>query len=88
MLNDIGNRLRISPIVESPEQGFYRKLSLDIGIVATFKQTLWEAPSMTYPQDGASREYIEHMFERLGIAAEVKPKIVLAAGVGTKSLRG
>ena len=54
----------------------------DIRTVATFKQTLREAPSITYPQDGASRGYIEHMFERLGIAAEVQPKVILAPGSG------
>src|SRR5260221_3826135 len=52
----------------------------DIRTVATFKPTLREAPSITYPQNGASRGYIEHMFERLGIAAGVKPKIILAPG--------
>jgi len=54
----------------------------DIRTVATFTQTLREAHSITYPQDGASRGYIERMFERLGIAAEVKPKIILAPGSG------
>ena len=54
----------------------------DIRTVATFKQTLREAPSITYPQDGASRGYIERMFERLGIAADVKSKIILAPGSG------
>ena len=60
----------------------------DIRTVATFKQTLREAPSITYPQDGASRGYIEHMCERLGIAAEVKPKIILApeSGPATESV--
>ena len=54
----------------------------DIRTVATFTQTLREASSITYPQDGASRGYIERMFERLGIAAEVKTKIILAPGSG------
>jgi len=36
--------------------------------------------SITYPQHGASRGYIEKMFERLGIAADVKPKIIGHAG--------
>src|SRR5262249_41461299 len=43
---------------------------------------LREVTSITYPQDGASRGYIEQMFDRLGIAAEVKPKIILAPGSG------
>src|SRR5262245_3614895 len=54
----------------------------DIHTVATFTQTLREASSITYPQDGASRGYIERMFERLGIATAVKPKIILAPGSG------
>ncbi len=54
----------------------------DIRSVATFRQALRQAPSITYPQDGASRGYIEHMFERLGIAGEVKTKIILAPGSG------
>jgi len=54
----------------------------DIRSVATFKQMLREAPSITYPQDGASRGYIEQMFERLGIAGDVKAKIILAPGSG------
>jgi molybdate transport system substrate-binding protein len=54
----------------------------DIKTVDGLKKALLEAKSITYPQDGASRGYIEKMFERLGIAAEVKPKIILAAGSG------
>ena len=54
----------------------------DIRSVATFRQALRQAPSITYPQDGASRGYIERMFERLGIADDVKAKIVLAPGSG------
>jgi molybdate transport system substrate-binding protein len=55
---------------------------LDIHNVDALKQTLKEAKSITYPQDGASRGYIEKMFERLGIAADVMPKIILALGSG------
>src|SRR6202171_5187467 len=54
----------------------------DIHTQGALKQTLKEAKSITYPQDGASRGYIEKMFERMGIAAEVKPKIILAPGSG------
>jgi len=54
----------------------------DIRTVATFRQALRQAPSITFPQDGASRGYIEQMFERLGIAADVKAKIILAPGSG------
>src|SRR5579864_3817954 len=52
----------------------------DIHTPEALKQTLRAAKSITYPQDGASRGYIEKMFERLGIAADVKPKIILAKG--------
>jgi len=54
----------------------------DIGTVAGFRQALRAAPSITYPRDGASRGHIEQTFERLGIATEVKPKIILADGSG------
>jgi len=54
----------------------------DIRTPAALKKTLQQAKSITYPQDGASRGWIERAFERMGIAAEVKPKIVLAPGSG------
>jgi molybdate transport system substrate-binding protein len=54
----------------------------DIGTPDALKRTLGNAKSITYPQDGASRGDIEKMFERLGIAAEVAPKIILAPGSG------
>lgn len=54
----------------------------DIRTAEALKQTLREAKSITYPEDGASRGYIEKMFERMGIAAEVKPRIILAQGSG------
>src|SRR5262245_15149226 len=49
----------------------------DIKTVGALKKALLDVKSITYPQDGASRGYIEQMFERLGIAAQVKPKIIL-----------
>jgi molybdate transport system substrate-binding protein len=52
----------------------------NIRTAAALKNALVETTSVTYPQDGASRGTIEKMFERLGIAAEMKPKIVLAPG--------
>jgi molybdate transport system substrate-binding protein len=52
----------------------------DIRTPAALTKTLQEARSITYPQDGASRGSIEKMFERLGIAADVKPRILLAPG--------
>src|SRR5215831_9520599 len=54
----------------------------DIKTVDGLKKALLEVKSITYPQDGASRGYIEKMFERLGLAADVKPKIILAPGSG------
>jgi molybdate transport system substrate-binding protein len=54
----------------------------DIHTPEALKRTLLNAKSITYPRDGASRGYIEKMFERLGIAAEVQPKIILAPGSG------
>ena len=54
----------------------------DIHTPDALKQTLQQAKSITYPQDGASRDYIEKMFERLGISADVIPKIILAEGSG------
>ena len=54
----------------------------DIHTTDALKQTLQQAKSITYPQDGASRPYIEKMFERLGISADVMPKIILAEGSG------
>jgi molybdate transport system substrate-binding protein len=54
----------------------------DIHTPEALKRTLRDAQSITYPQDGASRAYIEHMFERLGIAADVKPRVILAQGSG------
>src|SRR5215472_5611339 len=54
----------------------------DIKTVDGLKKALREVKSITYPQDGASRGYIEKMFERLGIGAEVKSKIILAPGSG------
>jgi molybdate transport system substrate-binding protein len=54
----------------------------DIKTVDGLKKALLEVKSITYPKDGASRAYIEKMFERLGIATEVKPKIILAPGSG------
>ena len=54
----------------------------DIHTVEALKKSLLAAKSITYPQDGASRGDLEKMFERLGIAAELKPKIMLAPGSG------
>ena len=54
----------------------------DIRTAAALKKAFLETPSITYPQDGASRGTIERMFERMGITADVKRKILLAPGSG------
>ena len=54
----------------------------DIRTPEALKKAFLEAKSITYPQDGASRGFIEQMFERMGIAAAVKPRIILAPGTG------
>ncbi|HEY3518950.1 MAG TPA: substrate-binding domain-containing protein [Gammaproteobacteria bacterium] len=51
-----------------------------IGTMAEIKQTLLDARAVAYAADGASRPYIERMFERLGIAAEMKGKALLEQG--------
>jgi molybdate transport system substrate-binding protein len=54
----------------------------DIRTPDALKKALREAKSITYPQDGASRGTIEKMFERMGITADLKPRIRLAPGSG------
>jgi molybdate transport system substrate-binding protein len=50
----------------------------DIGTVGAFKRTLLQAKTIGY-SDGPSGAYIANLFERLGIAAEVKPKTRLTS---------
>ena len=54
----------------------------DIRTVEALKQALLNAKSITFPQDGATRGFIEKMFEHMGIAAQIKSKIILAPGSG------
>lgn len=54
----------------------------DITTAEGLKKALLAAPSITYAADGASRPHLDQMFDRLGIAAEVKPKITLTRGSG------
>jgi molybdate transport system substrate-binding protein len=49
----------------------------DISSAAAMKRALLAAPSIAYTGNGASRPAIDKMFERLGIAAEVRPKVQL-----------
>lgn len=51
-----------------------------IGTPEALKRTLLDAKSITYAEDGASRPYVEKMIESLGIARDVKSKIVLQQG--------
>jgi len=52
----------------------------DIHSAEALTRALKGAKSITYPQDGATRGYIEKMFERLGIASDIGPRIILAPG--------
>jgi molybdate transport system substrate-binding protein len=52
----------------------------DIKTAASIKQTLLAAKSVTFAREGASRTYLERMFEQLGIAAEMQPKTLLEPG--------
>ena len=51
-----------------------------ITTLEALKRTLLDAKSITYAGDGASRPYVEKMFERLGISEEVESKIILLQG--------
>jgi len=51
----------------------------DIDTVAALKRTLLQARSVAY-SDGPSGAYVTGLLERLGIAAEMKPKIRLTSG--------
>ena len=51
-----------------------------IGTADEIKRSLLAARSVTYASDGASREHIERMFARLGIAAEMQAKTLLEQG--------
>jgi len=57
----------------------------DVGTVDAFKRALVAAKSITYAQQGASAAPFEALVEKLGIAAQLKPKYLLrdtAAQVG------
>lgn len=55
----------------------------DIGTPDALKRALLSAKSITYAKDGAARVLIERIYDRLGIADEVQPKIILQAVPGT-----
>jgi molybdate transport system substrate-binding protein len=47
----------------------------DVGSVAAFRDTLLGARSVAYPGEGASGVYFVGLLDRLGIAAEMRPKL-------------
>ena len=47
----------------------------DISTVDAFKRTLLSAKAVAYPGEGASGKYFVSVVERLGIAAEMKPRM-------------
>jgi molybdate transport system substrate-binding protein len=47
----------------------------DISTVEAFKRTLLGAKAVAYPGEGASGKYFESVVERLGIAAQMKPRM-------------
>lgn len=53
---------------------------LDIGSVEAFKHALKSAGSIAYASDGTSGGYFSGLLERLGIADEVKPRLVAISG--------
>ena len=53
----------------------------DISNAAAVKKLLLNAKSMTWVEVGASRVHIEKMLDDLGIAKDIKPKVVLTQGV-------
>ncbi|WP_206112996.1 molybdate ABC transporter substrate-binding protein [Rhizobium laguerreae] len=53
---------------------------LDVGSVEAFKHALKSARSIAYASEGSSGGYFSGLLERLGIADEVKPKLVAISG--------
>jgi molybdate transport system substrate-binding protein len=47
----------------------------DISTVEAFKRTLLSAKAVAYPAEGASGKYFAGLVQRLGIAAEMKPRM-------------
>jgi len=52
----------------------------DIKTADGMKRTLLAVKSVTYASEGASRAFIEKMYDHFGITSEMKPKIMLAPG--------
>ena len=54
----------------------------DIGTADAFKRTLLAAKTITYTDGSETGNYVTRMLDRLGIAAEIKPKATLQPGGG------
>ena len=54
----------------------------DIGTADAFKRTLLDAKSITYTDRSETGNYVTRMLDRLGIAAQMKPKTTLQPGGG------
>lgn len=57
----------------------------DIGTPDKLKQALLKAKSITYTKNGASAVFVTRMIDRLGIAAELKPKLIEETRAGRVS---
>ena len=61
----------------------------DISTVEAFKHTLLNAKSIGYTAQGASGVYLKTLFDKLGIADALKPKIkLLQGGAGEAAAKG
>lgn len=54
----------------------------DISTTEAFKRTLLGAKSIGFVEQGATGIYLKSLFQRLGIADELKPKLKMLAGIG------
>lgn len=54
--------------------------TLDIGSVEAFRQAMKSARSIAYAREGTSGGYFSGLLERLGIAAEVAPRLLPVSG--------
>ena len=59
----------------------------DISTSAAMKQTLLNAKSLTYAREGASRPFLNQMYEKLGITAAVEPRVSLEVGSAAAAAR-
>ena len=54
----------------------------DISTAEAFKRTLLGAKSIGFVEQGATGIYLKTLFQRLGIADELKPKLKMLVGIG------